>query len=106
MRKTVLASLVLGVLALIRPGATEAWRFPDPPPDLIAPGARGPWIFGSTRGEPEAFFKFGKADVGKLPAGWKAAHTGKGEGSVWKVVADDTTPSKSGYALAQTAESP
>ncbi|HZT80400.1 MAG TPA: family 16 glycoside hydrolase, partial [Gemmataceae bacterium] len=39
-------------------------------------------------------------------AGWKAAQTGKGEGSVWKVVADTTAPSKSGYALAQTAESP
>jgi hypothetical protein len=49
---------------------------------------------------------FGKADVGKVPAGWKADQTGQDEGSVWKVVADATTPSKSGYALAQTAESP
>src|SRR4029077_8517793 len=32
--------------------------------------------------------------------------TGEGEGSVWKVVEDDTAPSKSGYVLAQTAESP
>lgn len=48
----------------------------------------------------------GKGDVGKLPAGWKAEKTGKGEGSVWKVVADDTAPSKAGYVLAQTAESP
>src|SRR5262245_14610905 len=47
-----------------------------------------------------------KDDVGKLPAGWKAAKTGKEEGSVWKVVADDTAPSKSSLALAQTAESP
>jgi hypothetical protein len=46
-------------------------------------------------------FKFDKADAGKLPAGWKAAQTGKGE-SVWKVVADDTAPSKSGYVLSQT----
>ena len=51
-------------------------------------------------------FRFGKDDVGKVPAGWKADKTGKGEGSVWKVVADDTAPSKSGYALAQTAEGP
>jgi hypothetical protein len=51
-------------------------------------------------------FRFGKDDAGKVPAGWKADKTGKGEGSVWKVVADDTAPSKSGYALAQTAESP
>jgi hypothetical protein len=45
--------------------------------------------------------KFGKDDLGKTPAGWKAAQTGKGE-SVWKVVADDTAPSKTGFALAQT----
>jgi hypothetical protein len=50
--------------------------------------------------------KLGKGDVGKVPAGWKAEKTGKGDGSVWKVVADDTAPSKSGYALAQTAEGP
>jgi hypothetical protein len=50
--------------------------------------------------------KLSRADAGKLPAGWKAAQTGKGEGSVWKVVADDTAPSKAGYALAQTAEGP
>ncbi len=47
-----------------------------------------------------------KDDLGKLPAGWTATQTGKGEGSVWKVVADDTAPSKSGLALAQTAEGP
>src|SRR5438128_336844 len=51
-------------------------------------------------------FKFSKDDAGKLPSGWKAEKTGKGEGSVWKVVADETAPSKSGYVLAQTAESP
>jgi hypothetical protein len=54
----------------------------------------------------ERAFKFSKDDVGKVPAGWKAEQTGKGEGSVWKVVADETAPSKSGYVLAQTAESP
>src|SRR5207244_11177546 len=51
-------------------------------------------------------FKFTKNDAGKLPNGWKAEKTGKGQGSVWKVVADETAPSKSGYVLAQTAESP
>ena len=51
-------------------------------------------------------FPFAKADLGRVPAGWKAERTGKGEGSVWKVVEDPTAPSKSGYALAQTAESP
>jgi hypothetical protein len=47
--------------------------------------------------------KLGKDDVGKLPAGWKAAQTGKGQ-SVWKVVADDTAPSKTGLVLAQTTD--
>jgi hypothetical protein len=51
-------------------------------------------------------FTFAKADLGKVPAGWKVDQTGKGEGSVWKVVEDKTAPSKSGFALAQTAESP
>jgi hypothetical protein len=54
----------------------------------------------------ERVFKFGKDDIGKVPKGWKAEQTGKGQGSVWKVVADETAPSKSGYVLAQTAESP
>lgn len=50
--------------------------------------------------------QFRKDDAGKVPAGWKADKTGKGEGSIWKVVADKTAPSKSGYALAQTAKNP
>src|SRR5262245_19172516 len=54
----------------------------------------------------EKTFTFAKADLGKVPAGWKADKTGTGEGSVWKVVEDRTAPSKSGFALAQTAESP
>lgn len=51
-------------------------------------------------------FAFSKNDAGKVPAGWKADQTNKGAGSVWKVVADDTAPSKTGYVLAQTAEGP
>jgi hypothetical protein len=51
-------------------------------------------------------FHFSKDNIGKVPAGWKAEKTGKGEGSIWKVVEDDTAPSKAGYVLAQTAESP
>jgi hypothetical protein len=51
-------------------------------------------------------FTFEKMDLGKVPAGWKATQTGKGEGSIWKVVEDKTAPSKAGFALAQTAESP
>src|SRR5262245_29475007 len=50
--------------------------------------------------------RFSNRDEGKVPSGWRAEHTGRGEGSIWKVVADDTAPSKSGYVLAQTAESP
>src|SRR5262245_61344023 len=56
--------------------------------------------------EKERALRFGKADLGKVPDGWKAAQTGKGDGSVWKVVADDTAPSKSGFVLAQTASGP
>ena len=51
-------------------------------------------------------FPFDKDDLDKLPTGWKAEKTGNGEGSVWKVVADDTAPCKRGHALAQTAEGP
>jgi hypothetical protein len=54
----------------------------------------------------ERAFTFSKDDAGKVPAGWTAAKTGKGEGSIWKVVEDKTAPSKSGYALAQLAGSP
>ena len=32
------------------------------------------------------------APLGQLPAGWSAAKTGEGPGSVWKVVADATAP--------------
>jgi hypothetical protein len=49
---------------------------------------------------------FDRKDVGKLPAGWKAEQTNEGKGSVWKVLADDTAPSKSGQVLGQTASGP
>ena len=51
-------------------------------------------------------FQLAKGDVGKVPSGWQAAKTGKGDGSVWKVVEDASAPSKSGLALAQTAAGP
>lgn len=50
--------------------------------------------------------KLTKDNLDKLPTGWAAAKTGKGEGSVWKVTADDSAPSKSGFVLAQTAAGP
>jgi hypothetical protein len=54
----------------------------------------------------ERTIKFSKDDLGKVPTGWKAEKTGKGDGSVWKTVEDDTALSKSDYVLAQTAEGP
>jgi hypothetical protein len=50
--------------------------------------------------------RFSEKDLGKVPTGWTVDKTGRGEGSLWKVVADDTSPSKTGYVLAQTAKSP
>jgi hypothetical protein len=55
--------------------------------------------------EKGALLKLNKDDLGKVPTGWKAAQTGKGE-SVWKVVADESAPSKTGFALAQTTADP
>jgi len=49
---------------------------------------------------------FAKDSLNKLPKGWKADHTGKGGAGAWKVVADDTSPSKKGYVLSQTGQSP
>jgi hypothetical protein len=54
----------------------------------------------------ERAVRFSKDDLGKVPTGWKAEKTGTGEGSVWKIVEDDSAPSKSGCVLAQTAEGP
>jgi hypothetical protein len=56
--------------------------------------------------DPTVRLALNKSDVGKLPAGWSAAQTGDGQGSVWKVVADESAPSKSGFGLAQTAKGP
>lgn len=50
--------------------------------------------------------RWSKDDVGKVPAGWKAARTGKGEGSVWKIETDTSAPSGRGLVLAQTAAGP
>jgi hypothetical protein len=49
---------------------------------------------------------FSKDNLDKVPTGWKADHSGKGGDGVWKVVADETAPSKKGYVLAQCGESP
>jgi hypothetical protein len=47
-----------------------------------------------------------RSDLGKLPAGWRVAKTGPGEGSIWEVTADATAPSKAGVVLTQTAAGP
>src|SRR6478609_3468452 len=66
---------------------------------LLATGAA---VGVAAAGEPKAV-AFAKADLGKVPAGWRAAQTGKGA-SVWKVVEDKAAPSKSDFALAQTSD--
>lgn len=60
-----------------------------------------PTIEGETR-----TLTFSSDDEGAVPSAWKVAQTGSGEGSRWQVVADDSSPSKTGYVLAQTAKSP
>jgi len=54
----------------------------------------------------EVVHHFDKKDEGKVASGWKEDQTGKGMGSVWKVVPDATGPGKTGFVLAQTAEGP
>ena len=49
---------------------------------------------------------FTKDDAGRLPAGWRTARAGKDEGSIWRVVPDDTAPSGTGFVLAQIGASP
>jgi len=74
---------------------------------LALPLANANWAQADDDDEEEVrVVRFSKGDVGKLPKGWKADKTGKSEGSVWKVVADHTSPSKTGCVLAQTAQSP
>src|SRR4051812_15110581 len=47
-------------------------------------------------------YTFEDQPEGSLPAGWKIAKTGEGEGSVWKVVAYEEG-GRQGHALAQTS---
>lgn len=61
---------------------------------------------GANAGAIPGSIRFDKKDVGKVPTGWTQGKTGKGEGSVWQVVADETAPSKTGLVLAQTAAGP
>ena len=45
---------------------------------------------------------FEDAKVGGVPKGWTSAKTGKGSGSVWKVIKDESAP-KGPHVLAQTS---
>jgi hypothetical protein len=47
-------------------------------------------------------WSFEDAKVGKLPKAWKSDKTGKGQGSVWKVIDDKSSPTGS-HVLAQTS---
>ena len=47
-------------------------------------------------------WSFEDARVGKVPEGWSSGKTGKGSGSVWKVIDDNSAPSGT-HVLAQTS---
>jgi hypothetical protein len=60
----------------------------------------------ATAAEPKLMrWDFEDAASGSLPQGWSAAQTGQGEGSVWKIVDDESAP-KGPKVLAQTANGP
>lgn len=61
---------------------------------------------GASDKETSRTMTFSKDSLDKVPTGWRIDHTGKDGGGVWKVVADDTAPSKKGHVLSQTGESP
>src|SRR5947207_366191 len=48
-------------------------------------------------------YDFEEAAISKLPPGWTAAKTGEGDGSIWKVVEDATSP-KGKKVLAQVSD--
>lgn len=50
----------------------------------------------------EVLWSFEDAGVGKVPEGWTSGKTGKGPGSVWKVV-DDNSAVRGTHVLAQTS---
>src|SRR5262245_14248074 len=54
----------------------------------------------------DSAFSFEKAKIGEIPPGWSAAQTGKGKGSVWKIVEVDDAPGGAKMGLAQTASGP
>lgn len=59
-------------------------------------------VLGLSAGVQAKSWDFEDAVVGKLPAGWAAAKTGSGPGSVWKVLADAPAPSST-KVIAQTS---
>lgn len=67
-------------------------------------------LFGSllmTADEPKSIrWSFEDAEVGKLPAGWSAAKTGEGPGSVWKVLLVAGAPNGPNVLAQTSAEGP
>lgn len=96
MMNTEIRDVFLGVLAIMAittsAGCSQNAGLLDVP---------APAIEGETR-----HWTFTADDVDKTPEGWEIAQTGEGNGSVWKVVADESAPSQTRFVLAQTAESP
>jgi hypothetical protein len=65
--------------------------------------ALGAFLLGADApAEDSKSLSFKDAELGELPKGWTAAKTGKGEGSVWKVVVDEDSPD-GGRAIAQVS---
>jgi hypothetical protein len=64
------------------------------------------WLAGDDPTAKPQPIPFRKADVGKVPVGWTAAHTGTGGGGAWQVVAERSAPGGEGLALAQVGASP
>lgn len=61
-------------------------------------------LFAQPEGDGEALLKLSKADLGKAPAGWTAAHNGDGERGEWKVVEAKEAPG--GLAVEQQYAGP
>lgn len=59
-------------------------------------------LAGTTNVAADETWNFEGTKVGKLPGGWSSAKTGKGPGSVWRVLKDDSAPSGA-KILAQTS---
>jgi hypothetical protein len=71
---------------------------------LLVAACAGVIVLAADDPQPKSL-SFKDAKVGELPSGWTAATTGKGTGSVWKIVEDPSAPGGT-RVLAQTAKGP